>query len=167
MVWDLGQHTVMQRCPPLWSASSFTLRCPFYSLFPRATLPHCPLLPTHTHKNTLWAPCIHFLLSDFNLYSSRQTSFLAFSFMEWLYTPERTSILQHSHKHHTFALAHRLERMCYHTQTHTARYPWRARESSLHMLVRSRSELDDQRPCHRGRPNVPSPGGNGVPCHRR
>lgn len=72
----------MQHCSPLWSASSFTLRCPFYSLFPRATLPHRPLLPvsldthtwTHTNKHALWAPCIHFLLSDFNLYSSHQTS---------------------------------------------------------------------------------------------
>lgn len=50
----------MQHCSPLWSASSFTLRCPFYSLFPRATLPHRPLLPvsldthtwTHTQTNT-------------------------------------------------------------------------------------------------------------------
>lgn len=116
----------MQRCSPLWSASSFTLRCPFYSLFPRATLPHRPLLPTHTHtqKHTLgtmhsflafWSQPLLFASNfffslflygmiiytrkDLNSSTQSQTSHIRTR------SPTRTNVLSHTNTHSKIPLA--------------------------------------------------------------
>lgn len=70
----------MQWCSPLSSASSFTLRCPFYSLcflelpFPIGFYSLFLEEHMHTHSQTLWVKCIHFLSSDSNLKSFPLTS---------------------------------------------------------------------------------------------
>lgn len=151
MLWDLGPYAFTQRCSPLRSASSFTLRCTFSHHF--LELPFPMTFTPHLSRNTLTFTNAHFPFPP--LWIQPLPIATKFFYMQLGPLHASSCSLTQSRTSNMTSV-----QVLLHTSTDTELHPWRAHVSSLHMPQQLGTPALS--------PMIPSPVtvGNGMSCHR-